>query len=119
MATLEETYARVIADEQARAQFLDAVGTPGGIEAFLKERGCATDPRELARFLEGASRAASDALADEELESVSGGGCDRGLQCPYCNGWGAYRTSYTGATRHYCPNCETFYDLVDGVYVRR
>lgn len=113
MATIEEVYAQVIADEQAKAQFLEATKTPGGVEAFLKEHGCEEDPKELTRVVGKEHEGVVDALADEELESVSGGGCgDQGVQCPYCGNWGAYRTAYTGAERYYCPNCNTFYNVV-------
>ena len=73
MATLEEVYQKVLADEGERAAFVEAGGTAEGLEAFLRERGCEASLEEVGEFLE-AKQAQQGELADEELDSVAGGG---------------------------------------------
>lgn len=97
--------------------------SPEKIEVIAKENDMAITAEQATEIyarLHGPSPSPSDSpvdvLADEELADVAGGRC-RGLQRPYCNECDAYRTGYAGAVRHYCPNRETFYNLVDSAYM--
>ena len=51
MATLDELYTTVLADEAERAAFAEAAKTPEGLSAFLADRGCDATPEQLAEFL--------------------------------------------------------------------
>ena len=78
MATLEEIYQQVVADDDAKAALAEAAKTPEGLQAFLTEHGCDAAPEEVAEFLRAkAASGAEGELADEELDAVAGG----------CNKW--------------------------------
>ena len=72
MATLDELYKKVLADEAERAAFAEAAKTPEDMRAFLADHGCDAAPEEVATFLE-ARRSEQGEIADEELDSVAGG----------------------------------------------
>ncbi len=72
MATLDELYTRVLADEAERAAFAEAAKTPEGLSAFLAQRGCDAAPGQVAEFLK-AKTADQGEMSDAELDSVAGG----------------------------------------------
>lgn len=72
MATLDELYKKVLADEAEHTAFAEAAKTPEGLHAFLADRGCDATPEDVATFLE-ARRTEQGEIADEELDSVAGG----------------------------------------------
>ena len=72
MATLDELYTTVLADEAEKAAFAQAAKTAEGLSAFLAERGCAATPEQVAAFLKE-KQAAQGEMSDAELESVAGG----------------------------------------------
>ena len=84
MATLDELYARVLADDAECAAFAQAAKTPEGLRAFLEQSGCDATPDELAAFLKGRQSGQGE-IADEELDSVAGG----------CNGQEAVMSIFT------------------------
>ena len=74
MATLDELYTTVLADEAEKAAFAQAAKTPEGLTAFLEAHGCDAAPDQVAEFLK-ARQTAQGEMSDEELDSVAGG-CD-------------------------------------------
>lgn len=84
MATLEELYARVLADDAERAAFAQAAKTPEGLQAFLARQGCDATPEDVADFLKERQSDQGE-IADEELGSVAGG----------CNGQEAVMSIFT------------------------
>ena len=74
MATLEEIYQQVVADDDAKAALAEAAKTPEGLQAFLAERGCDASPEEVAEFLRAKAAAGTEGeIADDELDGVAGG----------------------------------------------
>ncbi len=72
MATLDELYTKVLADENEGAAFAEAAKTPDGMAAFLAERGCEATPDQAVEFLK-AKTAEQGEVSDAELDSVAGG----------------------------------------------
>ena len=72
MATLDELYSTVLANEAEKAAFAEAAKTAEGLSAFLAERGCAATPEQVTAFLKE-KQAAQGEMSDAELESVAGG----------------------------------------------
>ncbi len=84
MATLDELYTRVLADEAERVSFAEAVKTPEGLSAFLKDHGCEATPEQVAEFLK-AQMPDQGEMSDAELDSVAGG----------CNVWEGVSSAVT------------------------
>ena len=84
MATLDELYTKVLADEAERAAFAQAGATTEGLRAFLADRGCDATPEDVAAFLRGRQSDQGE-ISDEELDSVAGG----------CNGQEAVMSVFT------------------------
>lgn len=76
MATLDELYTNVLADEAEKAAFAEAAKTPEGLAAFLEAHGCDATPEQVAEFLK-ARRSEEGEISDAELDSVAGG-CNAG-----------------------------------------
>ena len=70
MKTLETLYQEVLASEELKRAFSEAVNE-NRVEAFLKENGCESGAEALEAFL----MEKQGELADEELDNVAGGGC--------------------------------------------
>lgn len=81
MATLEEVYQKVLADEGERSAFAKAASDEAAVAEFLAQRGCAATPQEARAFLEEKFSQTGE-LASEELSTVSGGGCFDDLPFP-------------------------------------
>ena len=106
MATLEEIYHQVIADDDEKAALAEAARTPEGLQAFLSGRGCDAAPEEVAEFLKGKAAAGAEGeLADEELDAVAGG-CNSteaalsaftaGVGCAFVAVWSAAKGGLRG-----------------------
>lgn len=74
MATLEELYQKVMADEGERAAFVKAAADEATVAEFLAAHGCDATTQEARTFLEEKFSQTGE-LAGEELAGVSGGGC--------------------------------------------
>ncbi len=72
MASLDELYNTVLADEDEKAAFAEAAKTPEGLSAFLAERGCNATPEQVGEFLK-AKMPDQGEMSDAELDSVAGG----------------------------------------------
>ena len=72
MATLDELYANILADEAERTAFAEAAKTPEGMAAFLKGHGCEATPGQVAEFLKERQSEQGE-VSDAELDSVAGG----------------------------------------------
>ena len=76
MKTLQELYNEVIASEELKKEYLQAVGDKK-IGTFLKTHGCEATAEELTTFLaEHSKKNADKELSIEELENVAGGTCN-------------------------------------------
>ena len=73
MKTLETLYQEVLASEELKRAFSEAVNE-NRVEAFLKENGCEAGAEALEAFLMEKQEKQGE-LADEELDNVAGGGC--------------------------------------------
>ena len=74
MKTIQELYNEVMANEELKAQFIEAAKA-GRQEEFLKEHGCDATTAEVSDFL--AAKENEDApLSFDELENAAGGECD-------------------------------------------
>lgn len=71
MKTLEALYQEVLASEELKKAFSEAVNE-NRVEAFLKDNGCEADAETLEAFLKEKTEKQGE-LADEELDSVAGG----------------------------------------------
>ncbi len=71
MKTLEELYQEVLAGEELKKAFSEAVNE-NRVTEFLKANGCETDAETLEAFLKEKTENQGE-LADEELDSVAGG----------------------------------------------
>ncbi len=74
MATLEEVYQKVLADEDEREAFAKAAPDESALAEFLAQRGCEATPQEARAFVEEKFSRTGE-LAGEELEDVAGGDC--------------------------------------------
>ena len=75
MKTIQELYNEVMANEELKAQFIEAAKA-GRQEEFLKEHGCDATAAEVSAFLD--AKANEDAqLSFDELENAAGGECDK------------------------------------------
>ena len=74
MKTIQELYNEVMANEELKAQFIEAAKA-GRQEEFLKEHGCDATAAEVSAFLD--AKANEDApLSFDELENAAGGECN-------------------------------------------
>ena len=74
MKTLQEMYNEIVASDELKKAFLEAVRN-GNTLAFLSENGCEATKEELEAFLTGQTEKQSRELDDEELDNVAGGKC--------------------------------------------
>ena len=75
MKSIQELYNEVMADKGLKDALIGAAKA-GRLEDFLKEHGCEATVEEVAAFLK--AKAADDRpLSFDELESASGGECNR------------------------------------------
>ena len=85
MKTMQELYGEIIASDELKKAFVEAMKA-GKLEDFLKERGCEATEEEVKEFVE--TKAASDApieLSDDELKHVAAGSGIHSETC-YCTG---------------------------------
>ena len=76
MKTLQELYNEVIASEELKKEYLQAVSDKK-VGTFMKAHGCETTAEEFKTFLvEQSQKTADKELSVEELENVAGGGCN-------------------------------------------
>ena len=74
MKTIQELYNEITANQELKAQFLEAAKA-GKQEEFLKDHGCEATVEEVKAFLE--AKAKEDApLSVNELENAAGGECN-------------------------------------------
>ena len=74
MKTMQELYDEVMASQELKAQFVEAVRA-GKQEAFLKEHGCGATMEEVAAFLK--TKVQGDTpLSVNELKDSAGGTCN-------------------------------------------
>ena len=74
MKTIQELYNEITANQELKAQFIEAAKA-GKQEAFLKANGCEATLEEVKGFLE--ARQKEDApLSLNELENAAGGACN-------------------------------------------
>ena len=71
--TLEELYAKAIADENLKKEFFDAANK-GNLAEFLAANGCEASAEEAEEFVT-AKKNQTGELDDDELDTVAGG-CD-------------------------------------------
>lgn len=117
MATLDELYSTVLADEAERAAFAEAAKTPEGLSAFLAERGCDATPEQLTEFLK-AKAAEQGEITDAELDSVAGG-CNKseaitsvltfGVVCAVVGAMSAARNDSKGDNGKILCNTDLYY----------
>ena len=50
-------------------------------------------------------------LADEELDNVSGGGCDNPITCPNCGSSNYFPNSHRSPTYYYCSDCNYSWNI--------
>ncbi len=72
MATLEELYDKVLADEGEREALAQAAADPQALAEFLAQRGCESSPEEARAFMEE-RLARTGELSCDELAAVSAG----------------------------------------------
>lgn len=73
--TIEALYKRIIASDELKSAFVEAVKAQK-LDEFLKSQGCEATGAEVVDFLKSL-RSAEGELADDELSSVAGG-CNAG-----------------------------------------
>ncbi len=72
MATLEELYDKVLADEGEREALAQAAADPQALAEFLAQRGCESSPEEARAFMEERLTRTGE-LSCDELFAVAGG----------------------------------------------
>ena len=70
MKTIEELYKAILADNDLKAKCAEAI-KGGKLDEFLKAQGCDATAEDVKAFLESKKE-----VSFEELDAVSGGGCD-------------------------------------------
>ena len=75
MKTIQELYNEIMANQELKAQFIEAAKA-GKQEAFLKEHGCEATLEDVKAFLE-AKQQEDAPLSFDELENAAGGECNR------------------------------------------
>ena len=80
MKTLQELKKEIVADEELRKAWSEAI-RGGKMMEFIKARGVDATAEELTAFLENEK---NGEISDEELDNVAGGGCGREITCSYC-----------------------------------
>ena len=75
MKTIQELYSEIMANQELKAQFIEAAKA-GKQEAFLKEHGCEATLEEVKTFLE-AKQQEDAPLSLDELDNAAGGGCNK------------------------------------------
>ncbi len=73
MKTIQELYNEITANQELKAQFIEAANA-GKQEEFLKEHGCEATLEEVKAFLE-AKQQEDAPLSFDELENAAGGNC--------------------------------------------
>lgn len=73
--TIEALYKRIIASDELKSAFIEAVKAQK-LDEFLKSQGCDAAGAEIMDFLKSLQKAEGE-LADDELNSVAGG-CNGG-----------------------------------------
>ena len=73
MKTLEALYQEILASEELKKSFAEAMEKKQ-MEEFLKANGCEAGMEEVDAFLKEKQERQGE-VADEELDSVAGGGC--------------------------------------------
>ena len=71
--TIEALYKKIIASDELKSAFAEAVKAQK-LDEFLKSQGCEATGAEIVDFLKSLQKAEGE-LADDELNSVAGG-CD-------------------------------------------
>ena len=74
MKTIQELYKEITANQELKAQFIEAANA-GKQEEFLKEHGCEATLEEVKAFLE-AKQSEDAPLSFDELENAAGGACN-------------------------------------------
>ena len=74
MKTMQELYDEILASQELKAQFVEAVKA-GKQEAFLKEHGCGATMEEASAFLKTKTEEDTP-LSLNELEGAAGGTCN-------------------------------------------
>ena len=73
MATLEEVYEKLLADDGEKKELAEALAaTKEGVAAFLAQRGCEATVDEFVAFLRGKVPESGE-LGEAELEAAAGG----------------------------------------------
>ena len=76
MKTLQELYNEVIASDELKKEYLQAVSDKK-VGTFMKAHGCDASAEDFKTFLVERSKANADKeLSVDELENVAGGGCN-------------------------------------------
>ena len=96
MVTLDEVYAKIVADDAEKRAFAEAFATEEGAAAFMERHGCDAKPAELVAFLKKKACEAGE-VPDGELEGVGGGAwgdwvlslCSLGGACILAVTWSA------------------------------
>lgn len=106
MKTLEALYQEILADTELQLSFGSAM-KENRMEEFLKENGCEASKEEAEAFLKEKLEKQGE-LADEELDSVAGGGCGhRQRTCPVL-GCGSTNISFEPVSGVYMPNQDSY-----------
>ncbi len=85
MKTAQELYGEIIASDELKKAFVEAMKA-GKLEDFLKAQDCEATEEEIKEYVE--TKAAEDApieLSDDELKRVAGGSTIHSETC-YCTG---------------------------------
>ncbi len=106
MATLDEVYAKALADEAEREAFAKAAPDEQALAAYLKEHGCDATPGEARAFLDGRLSCTGE-LAHEELAAVSGGSCiGPNATCEFCRSTDTEEIGHDWCTTYFkCHAC--------------
>ena len=83
MKTLQELYGKVIASDELKKAFAEAMKA-NKLEDFLKEHGCESTEEEVREFIE--TKAAADSpieLSDDQLKYVAGGSFVDSVECSH------------------------------------
>ena len=73
MKSMEELYSEVIASDELKAEFLEAVKDPALVEDFLKKHDCQGTAEDVMAFFREKSSPADENMKDDELAALAGG----------------------------------------------
>ena len=80
MKSLEQLYEEIKDNDELKKEFTTAY-KEGNVESFLKANECDASAEDVKDYLDGLKE---NAVSDDDLDKVAGGGCGTTMTCDAC-----------------------------------